>query len=118
MKTELEILQEIVRKAEKAKYRILEIENAQRNCDHVWSELVPDEKDLQVWKEDYFPSESTVGYVPTDKYEKVMCLSHICPKCSKKEYFEKDYEETGVLTPLKDRIIIPLEPVRGRDSGK
>ena len=92
MKTELEQLKE----------RIRIIEDAQRKCDHDWSEPVYDPENREITREEFVPMGSDPYFrtVGTGIYKRVDRWSRTCKKCQKIEY---TYEMENVAVKTMKR---------------
>ena len=88
-KTELEILEEKVRK----------IKKMQATCDHEWDEVEydPEKKEITTEEFVYLGSDSYYKQVGTGFYENVNRWSRVCKKCGKREY-AYEMEEVAVKT--------------------
>ena len=78
MKTELEILEEKVRK----------LKEKQAQCSHEWTdaEYDPERKEITTEEFVYLGSDSYYKQVGTGLYEDVKRWSRVCKKCGKREY--------------------------------
>ena len=88
-KTELEILEEKVRK----------LKEKQAQCSHEWTdaEYDPERKEITTEEFVYLGSDSYYKQVGTGLYEDVDRWSRVCKKCGKREY-AYEMEEVSVKT--------------------
>ena len=89
MKTELEILEEQVRK----------LKSAQNLCNHEWDEVKFEPESKEITREEfvYLGSDSYWTNIGTGLFENVNRWSRTCKKCGKKEY-SYEQEEVAVQT--------------------
>ena len=95
MKTELEILEEKVRK----------LKEKQVQCNHEWTspEYDPERKEITTEEFVYLGSDSYYRPVGTGTFENVDRWSRICKKCGKKEY-AYEVEEVPVKTEKRPKF--------------
>ena len=96
MKTELEILEEKVRK----------LKEKQAQCNHEWTdaEYDPERKEITTEEFVYLGSDSYYKQVGTGLYENVNRWSRVCKKCGKREY-ANEMEDVVVQTVKKPTFL-------------
>ena len=95
MKTELEILEEKVKKLKKK----------QTQCNHEWEDAKYDPERREITTEEfvYLGSDSYFRSAGTGMFENVNRWSRVCKKCGKKEY-AYEMEEVPIKTMKKPKF--------------